>query len=426
MVNRYLAQIEKKADVARDFVSTSLYREDERRRPYAHVSPEMAQALETAALSGGTYLAAKGLGKVNPGIGEAAPYLAGAAGLVSLTHFGKKVDANLRTGINQHSAMIRNQARADAETHRKQAEEIEHNYKPALAAGAMDAGMGIGFGALGHQISKRFFKGKYAPGIIGGLEGASAMVATDLYQRHHEKELANLKKQASFTAAATLFGLRKAAPKLAKKFAPKTMGSEFAAGMKGGVAKQGPVSSFISHGFTPGVGAARQQASGHGSALMKKLQDSGYTGSVDNVFVRGASRPTPHPGLTPDQQQIVRQHMKGFDGQIKLPSLPSTVQVAEKAAPTTANKALAGVADLGAGSYFSGATSLVEAAGHGTKSLAQSLQSSSNKLLNRIGRGMERRGKQTTGFGHRMDHAEPKVLAGEGVGATLQSLGHFF
>lgn len=421
MVNRYLEQIEKKADVARDFVSTALYSEDERRRPYAHVSPEMAQALETAALSGGTYLAARGLGKVNPGLGEAAPYLAGAAGLTSLTHFGKKVDANLRTGINQHSAMIRNQARADAEI-KKQAE-VEHDYRPALAAGAADAAMGVGFGALGHQISKRMFKGKYAPALIGGLEGASAMAVTDMYQRHHEKEIAELKKQASFTAAATLFGLRKAAPKLAKKFAPKTMGKEFAAGMQGGVAKQGPVSSFISHGFAPGVGQARSQASGHGSALMKKLQDSGYTGSVDNVFVRGASKPTPHPGLTPDQQNVVRQHMKGFDGQVKLPSMPSSVAPVSPAAKTTAQKALTGVADIGAGSYFSGATNLVEAAGQGAKSLSQSLQSSGSRLLNRIGKGMERRSGQTTGFGHKMDHAEPKVLGGEGLGATI---GHFF
>ena len=436
-MNRYLEQIEKSADVARDMVSPALYNMDVQRRPYAHVSPEMAQALETAAIAGGSGLAAYGLGEVNPGFRKAAPYIAGATGLASLTRYGRKVDENLRRATNLTASQVRNNARAE---HNKQADAgtgvgfaggseytgdgTEHNYKPAIAAGVADATMGVGFGALGHQISKKFFKGKYAPGIIGGLEGAAAMGMTDMYQRKHEQEIRDLKKQASVLAAAGLFGIRKAAPKVFTKAAPKALGEEFAAGMKGGAAAQSPVSEFVSHGFTPGIGAVRQQANSHGAALMEKLKNAGFNGSVDDVFVRGARSHVPHPGLTPEQQDIVRQHMKGFSG--KLPSAPSSVPLASSAPKVTTHKALTGITDLGAGSLFSGTTNLVEAAGHGTRNLATKLQNSSNSFLNRIGQGMERRSKQTVGFGHKMDHAEPKVLAGEGIGAALQSVAHMF
>ena len=72
----------------------------------------------------------------------------------------------------------------------KQAEEsIPHDYKPGLAAGAIDAGMGVGLGSLGAYISKKHFNGKYAPLLIGGMEGAAAMTATDIFQRKHEKEM---------------------------------------------------------------------------------------------------------------------------------------------------------------------------------------------------------------------------------------------
>ncbi len=71
---------------------------------------------------------------------------------------------------------------------------IDHDWKPALSAGAIDAAMGLGLGALGHHVSKKYFGGKYAPLIIGGSEGLLAMGATDLYQRKHEKEMAALKQ----------------------------------------------------------------------------------------------------------------------------------------------------------------------------------------------------------------------------------------
>ena len=77
----------------------------------------------------------------------------------------------------------------------KTAEEIEHDYKPALAAGGIDAAMGLGLGALGQQISKRYLGGKYAPLVIGGLEGTAAMAATDIYQRKHEAEMRALQER---------------------------------------------------------------------------------------------------------------------------------------------------------------------------------------------------------------------------------------
>ena len=77
----------------------------------------------------------------------------------------------------------------------KTAEEIAHDYKPALAAGGIDAAMGLGLGALGQQISKRYLGGKYAPLVIGGLEGTAAMAATDIYQRKHEAEMRALQER---------------------------------------------------------------------------------------------------------------------------------------------------------------------------------------------------------------------------------------
>lgn len=73
-------------------------------------------------------------------------------------------------------------------------QETPHDYKPALAAGAIDAAMGVGLGGLGYHISKKYFGGKYTPLIIGGLEGTAAMAATDLYQRKHERDIAKLKE----------------------------------------------------------------------------------------------------------------------------------------------------------------------------------------------------------------------------------------
>lgn len=77
----------------------------------------------------------------------------------------------------------------------KTAEEIAHDYKPALAAGGIDAAMGLGLGALGQQISKHYLGGKYAPLVIGGLEGTAAMAATDIYQRKHEAEMRALQER---------------------------------------------------------------------------------------------------------------------------------------------------------------------------------------------------------------------------------------
>lgn len=423
-MNKYLEQLEKKADVARDSVMPALYNIDEQRRPYAHVSPEMAQALETAAFSGGTYLAAHGLGKVNPGIAGAAPYLAGAAGLASLTNYGKKVDANLRNATNINAAMMRNQARAE---HQKAAEEApEHNWKPAIGAGLADAAMGVGFGALGHQISKRFLKGKYAPGIIGGLEGAAAMGVTDMYQRKHEAEIRDLKagksldKQASFLAAAGLLGLRKATGALFGRtsLGSKSLGTHFAAGLSGGTPKRLPGTDILTHGLLPGIGKAQSQAGSVGQTVSQQLRKRGYGGSMDDVLVNGGV----NPNMPRKYQKIVNRGLTQANPgrQVTLPKTP--VQQATSKPNIGLAKAVTAPLDLAAGSYFSGATNAVEAIGRGATSLGKRINGASNRFLDRI----HGHGAKVNSFGHKMDHAEGKVVAGEGTFAAANSIGHFF
>lgn len=197
---------EKQAGVAEDQVRAKIHEDNAVIRPY-HIAmtPEMNQAVESLAVGTGTHLAAKALGHVHPGFAAAAPGLGVAAGLLDATRLGDKLKADDAEKVRRYSAYIRNQAREDALEKvasvnpyllklAEQAESVPHDWKPALSAGAIDAGMGLGLGALGHHVSKKYFGGKYAPLIIGGTEGLAAMTATDLYQRKHERELAELKK----------------------------------------------------------------------------------------------------------------------------------------------------------------------------------------------------------------------------------------
>jgi hypothetical protein len=196
----------KQAGVAEDQARAKIHEDNAVIRPY-HIAmtPEMNQAVESLAVGTGTHLAAKALGHVHPGFAAAAPGLGVAAGLLDATRLGDKLKADDAEKVRRYSAYIRNQAREDALKKEastnpyllklaEQAESVPHDWKPALSAGAIDAGMGLGLGALGHHVSKKYFGGKYAPLIIGGTEGLAAMTATDLYQRKHERELAELKK----------------------------------------------------------------------------------------------------------------------------------------------------------------------------------------------------------------------------------------
>lgn len=196
----------KQAGVAEDQVRAKIHEDNAVIRPY-HIAmtPEMNQAVESLAVGTGTHLAAKALGHVHPGFAAAAPGLGVAAGLLDATRLGDKLKADDAEKVRRYSAYIRNQAREDALEKEastnpyllklaEQAESVPHDWKPALSAGAIDAGMGLGLGALGHHVSQKYFGGKYAPLIIGGTEGLAAMTATDLYQRKHERELAELKK----------------------------------------------------------------------------------------------------------------------------------------------------------------------------------------------------------------------------------------
>ena len=197
---------EKQAGVAEDQVRAKIHEDNAVIRPYHIVmTPEMNQAVESLAVGTGTHLAAKALGHVHPGFAAAAPGLGVAAGLLDATRLGDKLKADDAEKVRRYSAYIRNQAREDALKKvasvnpyllklAEQAESVPHDWKPALSAGAIDAGMGLGLGALGHHVSKKYFGGEYAPLIIGGTEGLAAMTATDLYQRKHERELAELKK----------------------------------------------------------------------------------------------------------------------------------------------------------------------------------------------------------------------------------------
>ena len=109
-----------------------------------------------------------------------------AAGVAGLLGVGYATGSTAYTPLSQHPAYAYMDKKAEDEA-------VEHSYKPALTAGAIDAGMGLGLGALGQQISKRYLGGKYAPLVIGGLEGTAAMAATDMYQRSHEAQMEELK-----------------------------------------------------------------------------------------------------------------------------------------------------------------------------------------------------------------------------------------
>lgn len=186
------AALLKKADEQADQARIMVRSHNQSMRPYYNVSPEISQAAQAATLGGGAYLASKGLSHVHSGFGKAAPYLAGATALASATGIGSAIDhQNVRDNQDQ-AAQLRESMRVFKRSQElaKQAEEsIPHDYKPGLAAGAIDAGMGVGLGSLGAYISKKHLNGKYAPLLIGGMEGAAAMTATDIFQRKHEKEM---------------------------------------------------------------------------------------------------------------------------------------------------------------------------------------------------------------------------------------------
>ena len=186
------AALLKKADEQADQARIIVRSHNQSMRPYYSVSPEVSQSVKAGVLGTGAYLASKGLSHVHSGFGKAAPYLAGATALASATGLGDAIDhQNVRLNQDQ-AAQLRESMRVFKRSQElaKQAEEsIPHDYKPGLAAGAIDAGMGVGLGSLGAYISKRHFNGKYAPLLIGGMEGAAAMTATDIFQRKHEKEM---------------------------------------------------------------------------------------------------------------------------------------------------------------------------------------------------------------------------------------------
>ena len=186
------AALLKKADEQADQARIMVRSHNQSMRPYYNVSPEVSQAVQAGVLGTGAYLASKGLSHVHAGFGKAAPYLAGATALASATGIGSAIDhQNVRDNQDQ-AAQLRESMRVFKRSQElaKQAEDsIPHDYKPGLAAGAIDAGMGVGLGSLGAYISKKHFGGKYAPLLIGGMEGAAAMTATDIFQRKHEKEM---------------------------------------------------------------------------------------------------------------------------------------------------------------------------------------------------------------------------------------------
>lgn len=141
-----------------------------------------------SAAAGGSLAHAVGGNGLAVGAGALAGGVLGGLGFGALGHYSAEADNRRVQGIlDAREAYLRAKMV-------KQAEEApEHSYKPALTAGAIDAGMGLGLGALGQQISKRYLGGKYAPLVIGGLEGTAAMAATDIYQRSHEAQMEELK-----------------------------------------------------------------------------------------------------------------------------------------------------------------------------------------------------------------------------------------
>ena len=142
----------------------------------------------TSAAMGGSLAHAVGGSGLAVGAGALAGGVLGGLGFGALGHYSAEADNRRVQGIlDAREAYLRAKMV-------KKAEDIavEHSYKPALTAGAIDAAMGLGLGALGQQISKRYLGGKYAPLVIGGLEGTAAMAATDLYQRSHEAQMAEL------------------------------------------------------------------------------------------------------------------------------------------------------------------------------------------------------------------------------------------
>lgn len=141
-----------------------------------------------SAAAGGSLAHAVGGNGLAVGAGALAGGVLGGLGFGALGHHSAEADNRRVQGIlDAREAYLRAKMV-------KQAEEApEHSYKPALTAGAIDAGMGLGLGALGQQISKRYLGGKYTPLVIGGLEGTAAMAATDMYQRSHEAQMEELK-----------------------------------------------------------------------------------------------------------------------------------------------------------------------------------------------------------------------------------------
>lgn len=142
----------------------------------------------TSAAMGGSLAHAVGGSGLAVGAGALAGGVLGGLGFGALGHYSAEADNRRVQGIlDAREAYLRAKMV-------KKAEDIavEHSYKPALTAGAIDAAMGLGLGALGQQISKRYLGGKYAPLVIGGLEGTAAMAATDMYQRSHEAQMAEL------------------------------------------------------------------------------------------------------------------------------------------------------------------------------------------------------------------------------------------
>lgn len=102
--------ITKTAGVAEDQARVSQFQHDSKHNKLRWATPEASQAIQSAATAGAAYAATKGLAKVLPSAGAAAPWLAGAAGLYSATDYGKKVSSHENRINKTMAAIIRDQA----------------------------------------------------------------------------------------------------------------------------------------------------------------------------------------------------------------------------------------------------------------------------------------------------------------------------
>lgn len=141
--------ITKTAGVAEDQARTNQFIHDKDHAKLRWLTPEASTAIQSAATAGAAYAATKGLSKILPSAGAAAPWLAGAAGLYSATDYGKKVSAHESRVNKTMAAIIRDQARQTDERIKQAQERRDPNY---VRAGAVGAGTGAVLGGAGGAI----------------------------------------------------------------------------------------------------------------------------------------------------------------------------------------------------------------------------------------------------------------------------------